>query len=203
LRNETLSASLTAAQAAVTNMSSSSTEVKTLRTRCDALTMELETIAGQFNEVWTILPPLSRRVDAKLASRDGSSNHGSVSPSAPLDYEALQGLYKPTKEQFAGIDELLTRVRGLVDDGKVFVERISRLQQEREMYKSNAAKAKKLVEDSRTSLQTYQQQVTVLEDRLAKSSSSESHFLYVLRLEIHGLTGAVATNRCQKVDADK
>ena len=172
-----MSTSLNAAQVAATEGSAS--KVRSLELRCDALTTELDTIAGQFNEVWTILPPLSRRVDARLASRDGTSNHGSVSPSIPLDYEALQGLYKPTKEQFAGIDELLNRVRGLVDDGKLFVERISRLQQEREMYKSNAAKAKKLVEDSRTSLETYQQQVAVLEDRLAKSGSSESHFLCV------------------------
>lgn len=137
---------------------------------------ELESIAGQFNEVWSILPPLSRRVEAHLATPDGSSNRA-VSPSAPLNFAALQDLYKPTTEQFAGIDEMLSRVRGLVDDGKVFVERISRLQAEREMYKSNAAKAKKLVEDSRTSLETYQRQVAVLEDRLAKSGSTESHFL--------------------------
>lgn len=158
-------------------MSSSSTQVKALQTRCDALTTELESIAGQFNEVWAIIPPLSRRIDAHLAAPDGSSNRGSVSPSAPLNFGALQQLYAPTNEQFAGIDEMLNRVRGMVDDGKVFVERISRLQQEREIYKSNAAKAKKLVEDSRSSLETYQKQVAVLEDRLAKSGSSESHFL--------------------------
>lgn len=158
-------------------MSTSSTQTKTLQIRCDALTAELDSIAGQFNEVWTILPPLSRRVDAKLANTDGSTIDRVQSPTTSLNFAALQQLYTPNKEKFGGIDEMLERVRGMVEDGKVLVQRVVRLGQEREMYKSNAAKAKKLVEDSRGSLETYQQQVAVLEDRLANTGTTESHFL--------------------------
>lgn len=172
-----MATSLAAAQSAVTSMSSSSTQTKALQTRCDALTAELDSIAGQFNEVWTILPPLSRRVDAQLARPDGTTADGMASPTKSLNFAALQQLYTPNTEEFGGIDEMLERVRGMIEDGKILVGRVVRLGQEREMYKSNAAKAKKLVEDSRGSLETYQQQVAVLEDRLAKSGSSESHFL--------------------------
>ena len=52
---------------------------------------------------------------------------------------------------------MLSRVRGMVDDGRLLVERVVRSGQERELHKNNAVKAKKLVEDSRHSLETYQQ----------------------------------------------
>jgi hypothetical protein len=52
---------------------------------------------------------------------------------------------------------MLNRVRGMVDDGRLLVERVCRLGQERELLKQNAARAKRLAEDSRASLETYQQ----------------------------------------------
>ena len=51
---------------------------------------------------------------------------------------------------------MLSRVRGMVDDAKLLVERVCRLGQERELLKGNAARAKKLAEDSQAALQTYQ-----------------------------------------------
>ena len=158
LRNETLSTSLVAAQSAVTSMSSTSASSRALQNQVDALSTELESIAGQFTEVWSILPDPSRRVDAELVDpRTGASNTTLMSPSKTLNISALQQVYVPTDVKFSGIDEMLNRIRGLVDDGRLLVERVIRLGKERELLKSNAAKAKKLVEDSRHSLETYQQ----------------------------------------------
>jgi hypothetical protein len=159
LRNETLSSSLNAAQSAVTSMNSTSANAKSLQTKVDALTAELDSIAGQFTEVWSLLPPLSRRVEASLANpSDGSTDRSIASPTKPVDFKALEALYaKPNSERFGGIDEMVRRIRGMVDDGKIMVERMVRMEKEKEVHKGNAAKAKKLVEDSRKNLETYQQ----------------------------------------------
>ena len=160
-------------------MSSQSSSNKALQSRVDALTAELDSIAGQFMEVWSILPSPAKRQQADLVTASGSPNLAAASPTRNVNFAALQDLYRPSgsKEDFKGIDEMLRRVRGMVDDGKILVSRMEKLNMEREVHKSNAAKAKKLVEDSRQSLETYQQQVAVLEDRLAKTGSSESRFL--------------------------
>ncbi|WVQ93428.1 hypothetical protein IAU59_000499 [Kwoniella sp. CBS 9459] len=178
LRNESLSSSLQAAQNAVSSMSSDSANTKALQSRIDALTSELNSIASQFNAIWTSLPPPSRRAHADLIDpRTGQSNGSLSSPSKAINFAALQELYKPHNEQVGGIDETLKRIMGVIEDSKLLVARTVRMGQERELLKGNAAKAKKLVEESTKNLETYQQQVAVLEDRLAKSGSSESHFL--------------------------
>jgi hypothetical protein len=140
-------------------MSSGNTEsTKSLQNRVTALNNELDSIAGQFNEVWRILPNPKQRAQASLINpQTGLSNSGLASPSQALDFVALQAVYKPTEERFAGIDEMLNRVRGLVDDGRLLVERTIRTGQDRELLKTNAARAKKLAEDSRKGLETYQQ----------------------------------------------
>ena len=89
--------------------------------------------------------------------KTGMSNTSMVSPSRAVNFAALQQLYTPHDEGFSGIDEMLNRVRGMVDDGRLLVERVCRLGQERELLKQNAARAKRLAEDSRASLETYQQ----------------------------------------------
>ncbi|KAK4687380.1 hypothetical protein P7C73_g2748, partial [Tremellales sp. Uapishka_1] len=190
LRNESLSTSLTAAQQAVSKMSSPSSSESTsaLQSKVAALTTELETIAGQFNSVWALLPhPDNRKMAGLVDITTGSSNSSLASPSKAINFAAMQQLYTPRGGQFEGIDEMLNRVRGMVDDGKVLVERVVRLGKERELLKSNAVRAQKLVEDSRHSLETYQQQVAVLEDRLATTGSSESRFLD----ELNELRGAL------------
>ncbi|EIW66580.1 hypothetical protein TREMEDRAFT_12085, partial [Tremella mesenterica DSM 1558] len=176
LKNESLTSSLSAAQNAISSLSDQPS-AKSLQTKVDALTAELDSIAGQFTEVWTLLPPLNKRLQADLVDQQGKSNSALVSPSRQVNFAALQEVYKPTNETFGGIDEMVGRIRGMAEDGKVLVARMEKVNQEREVHKANAAKAKKLVEDSRHSLETYQQQVAVLEDRLAKSGASESHFL--------------------------
>jgi len=178
----------------------------------DALTRELQSIASQFDSVWTLLPPPQKRRAADLLDPSGRSNHGLVSPNQSLNFQALQQLYVPTNEKFAGMDEMVSRIRGMAEDGKVLIERVIRCDKEREVHKHNALKAKKLVEDSRHSLETYQQsvaylgsmhmltfrQVAVLEDRLAKSGSTESYFLD----ELNDLRSALEATSMAKKQAE-
>jgi 23S rRNA A1618 N6-methylase RlmF len=157
LRNESLSSSLKAAQNALQSTSSSAKTTDSLQNQVDALTRELQSIASQFDSVWTLLPPPQKRRAADLLDPSGRSNHGLVSPNQSLNFQALQQLYVPTNEKFAGMDEMVSRIRGMAEDGKVLIERVIRCDKEREVHKHNALKAKKLVEDSRHSLETYQQ----------------------------------------------
>ncbi|WWC87888.1 uncharacterized protein L201_002786 [Kwoniella dendrophila CBS 6074] len=190
LRNESLSSSLKAAQTAVTTMSrespkspsssasDSSNMIRTLQSQVDGLTGELESIANQFNSIWSILPSSSKRIQADLIdSITGNSNSSLSSPSKNINFSALQDLYIPHNEKVGNINETLIRIKGVIEDSKILVERVIKMTKERELLKGNAAKAKKLVEESTKSLETYQQQVAVLEDQLAKSGSTESHFL--------------------------
>ncbi|KIR32586.1 hypothetical protein I352_05011 [Cryptococcus deuterogattii MMRL2647] len=178
LRNESLSASLATAQKNLTGLSSPSTP-QTTDQRIQTLTTELQEIASQFASIWPLLPPRLLREKADLIDpRTGSPNRALASPSCNINIEALQELYRPRQgEPVGSIAEALERIKGLVQDGKLLVDRIVRMGKEREILKTNAAKAKKLVEDSTRNLETYQQQVAILEDSLAKSSQSESNFL--------------------------
>ncbi|WVR03808.1 hypothetical protein IAU60_000804 [Kwoniella sp. DSM 27419] len=196
LLNESLASSLKAAQNAVASMSPDTSASKALQVQVDGLTSELDAIASQFNSIWTMLPPTSRRVRANLLDpRTGQTNGSLASPSQPLDFAAMQELYKPHGEQVGDIGETLKRIRGVIEDSKVLVERTVRMGQERELLKGNAARAKKLVEESAKSLETYQQQVAVLEDRLAKSGTTESHFLNELNDLQSALDNANSTKR--------
>lgn len=151
-----------AAQSALSSTSSSNESSKPLQTKVDALTGELDAIAAQFQSVWSLLPTPSKRKEADLVDTHGRSNGGLTSPNRPLNFAALQQLYVPNSEQFSGMDEMVSRIRGMAEDGKVLVERVIRCDREREVHKHNALKAKKLVEDSRHSLETYQQCVPPL-----------------------------------------
>ena len=157
LRNESLSTSLNAAQSALSSTSTSNEASKALQSKVDALTSELDSIAAQFDKVWPLLPPPQKRKAAELLDASGKSNGGIMSPSRPLNFAALQQLYVPTNEKFTGMDEMVSRIKGMAEDGKMLVERVIRCDREREVHKHNALKAKKLVEDSRHSLETYQQ----------------------------------------------
>lgn len=158
LRNESLSTSLAAAQTAVSAMNSTSDSTKSLQRQVDSLTAELDSIAGQFNDIWCDLPQASTRVEAGLVdSRTGQPNKSFSIPSTPVNVEALQRVYQPHEEQFSSIAEMISRVRGMVDDGRIIVERCANLGKERDLLKTNAARAKKLAEDSRRGLETYQQ----------------------------------------------
>ncbi|ORY24377.1 Up-regulated during septation-domain-containing protein [Naematelia encephala] len=182
LRNESLSTSLNAAQTHVSHLSATSASTAALQSKVDALTSELESIANSFTEVWRLLPSPARRIRAELIdARTGQPNSSVASPNHALDLAALQQLYSPASatgdEKFGGIEEMIKRIRGMVDDGRLLVDRVVRLGQERDLHKGNALKAKRLAEESTRGLETYQQQVRVLEDRLATTGNSESRFL--------------------------
>ncbi|WVQ74622.1 hypothetical protein IAR50_004223 [Cryptococcus sp. DSM 104548] len=197
LHNESLSSSLSAAQSTLSVVPSPTT-AQGNEQRTQALSIELEEIAKQFASIWPLLPSRAEREKADLIDpRTGQSNKALASPSNTIKFEALQSLYspsRPTSTSLTSIPEALSRIRGMVEDGKLLVDRVVRMGQERETLKMNAAKAKKLVEDSTRNLQTYQQQVTILEDRLAKSSQSESHFLE----ELNTLQSLVDSNQQAK-----
>ncbi|ODN97471.1 hypothetical protein L198_04038 [Cryptococcus wingfieldii CBS 7118] len=197
LRNESLSSSLAAAQSTLSVVPSPST-AQGNEQRNQALSAELEEIAKQFASIWPLLPSRAEREKADLIDpRTGQSNKALASPSNSIRFEALQALYapgRPTSTSLTSIPEALSRIKGMVEDGELLVDRVVRMGKERETLKTNAAKAKKLVEGSTRSLQTYQQQVTILEDRLAKSSQSESHFLD----ELNSLQSLVDTNQQAK-----
>lgn len=188
LRNESLSTSLSTAQRNLSGLASPNAS-QTTDQHIQVLTTELEEIASQFASVWPLLPPRSLREKVDLIdSRTGSSNRAFASPSKSINFEALQELYSSRQAEPVGsIAEALERIKGLVQDGKLLVDRIVRMGKEREVLKTNAAKAKKLVEDSTRNLETYQHQVAILEDRLAKSSQSESNFLD----ELHSLQNSL------------
>ena len=74
----------------------SSDTTKALQNRVDGLTAELESIAGQFNEVWSILPHPSRRAAADLVHPvTGAPNTALSSPSKAVNFAALQKVYIP------------------------------------------------------------------------------------------------------------
>jgi hypothetical protein len=160
LHNETLKASLAAAQAAVSTDRSSINRGPDQRAQIDELRGELTQATSALQKIWHILPSSERRYASGLADpRSGRSNLSLASPSAALDFAALQQLYSPTasgQTPYSGPDEIISRIRGMIDDGKILVERVVRHGTERELLKSNAARAGRLVEESRSSLATYQ-----------------------------------------------
>ncbi|WVO13271.1 hypothetical protein L204_100884 [Cryptococcus depauperatus] len=180
LHNESLSTSLTAAQATLSSLPSPDTSQAT-QVRIDSLTSELEEMSKQLALVWPLLPTRSLREKADLIDpRTGASNRALASPSNTVNFEALQSLYSSHSSvdgKVGSVPEALERIKWMVEDGSLLIDRVVRMGKEREVLRANAAKAKKLVEDSTRNLETYQKQVTLLEDRLAKSSRSESHFL--------------------------
>jgi hypothetical protein len=163
LHNETLKASLAAAQAAASAERSPVSRGPDLQSKVDALTAELTQSTSTLQKIWHILPSPDRRYSSGLAdARTGKSNVAAASPSAAVNFAALQQLYSPgapAQSTFNNPDEVLARIRGMVDDGKILVERIVRHGTERELLKSNAARAGRLVEESRSSLATYQRYV--------------------------------------------
>ncbi|WVQ79104.1 hypothetical protein IAT38_001198 [Cryptococcus sp. DSM 104549] len=195
LRNESLSTSLSAVQSNLSALPSP-TSSQALEQRVQQLTSELDHIASQFTAIWPLLPPRSKRERAALLTSSGESNTALASPSVSVDFGALQALFERNEgEQMTGIEEALERIRGVVQDGKVLVERVVRMGKERDVLKTNASKAKALVEASTRNLETYQQQVRVLEDSLAKSGSTESHFLEELNSLQAALDNATQTKR--------
>ena len=145
-------------------MSTSTGTSRALQSKIDSLEHELESIAGQFNEVWSLLPSKARRAEAELVDpRTGMSNSGLISPSRSVNFAALQQVYKPNGESFAGIDEMLRRVRGMADDGKLLIERVCKLGAERETLKASASRSRQVADSTQKGMEGLKQCVTRLQ----------------------------------------
>jgi hypothetical protein len=126
-----------------------------------ALRQDRERNKALIADIWSVLPdPELRRKIGPVDSHTGKFSEQLASPSVDMDFDALRGLYASVRKDSAiphrGLEDVLEHVRLLIADGQLLAERISRSSKERELLKSNATRAQRLVEDSSNSLHTYQ-----------------------------------------------
>ena len=82
---------------------------------------------------------------------------------------------------YPGLQAFADRVKAVVEDGKLLVERTAKYAKERDIHKSNSERAQRLVQESRAGLERYQSQVRALEERLeAEGKSGERSVQLVL-----------------------
>lgn len=123
------------------------------------LRKELDTRDVLLEELWTILPSSVARESTGLVElATGNLKEHVASPSVDLNLESLRVLFStpPNTERYGGVKMLNERVRRVLDDGKIVVERAIRAGQERSILKSNAAKAQQLAQKSSESMAEYQ-----------------------------------------------
>lgn len=118
-------------------------------------------LESKLENIWTILPTPDARAEA------GLTDPRITSPNSTVNFAVLQKAYAGrSKERYVGVDELVSRIQGLVEDGRIMVERMQRMEVDKERHKDNAVRAAKLVHTSRANLETYKKQVAELEERL-------------------------------------
>lgn len=139
-----------------------------LENKVATLEAELAAVNTALARAWGVLPAPG------ACGQAGLGGPRVVSPNSVVNFAALQRAYAgpPSNDKYPGIDGLLARVQSVVADGRLMVERMARMDAEKERHKANAVKAAKLVEDSRHSLETYQRQVSDLQERLARGSAT-------------------------------
>lgn len=129
--------------------------------RLVALRREMDANDVVMEDLWTILPtPASRRATGLIDAVSDKIKSNVSSPTTDCKAESLRGLYEPApptrREDYAGVQEAVRRVKTLIEDSKVVVERTIQAGKERELFKSNTARAQRLIEESQGSLITYQ-----------------------------------------------
>lgn len=169
--------------------------------KVETLRRELDSQDALMEEIWALLPVTHARLQTGLVDRSTNKLKDQVvSPSVDIDFEALRTLYSssphPNEERYSGPEHIVNKIKMLMEDGQVLVERVIRSGKERELLKSNALRAQKLVEEGQANLKTYQRsvvfdkqfviaiisahtsqyirQVDMLESRLKASSSGGS-----------------------------
>ncbi|KAJ9125441.1 hypothetical protein QFC22_000402 [Naganishia vaughanmartiniae] len=172
-------------------------------TRLKALRAEMEAQDVVMEELWTILPtPASRRATGLVDAVTDELNPKVTSPAMECRLEALQGLYSPAppdqREDYAGVQETVRRVRTLIEDSKVIAERTVRAGKERELFKNNLAKSQRLLEESHARLAAYQRrQVNILELKLVKAkedgNQTNNPDISVLERRVHDAEAAKNT----------
>ncbi|TXT14708.1 uncharacterized protein COLE_00901 [Cutaneotrichosporon oleaginosum] len=144
------------------------------------LETELATVNEVLAKAWSVLPAPAAAGDA------GLSDPRIVSPNSYINFAALQRAYAgpPASDKYPGIDQLLDRIRSVVSDGRILVERMANLEKDKERHKANASKAAKLVGNSQQALETYKRQVDHLEEQLdANQLALESYQHQVAELQ--------------------
>lgn len=129
--------------------------------RLEALRREMDANDVIIGDLWTILPtPASRRSTGLIDVVSDKIKPSVISPATECKPEALRALCEPApapqREDYAGVQETVRRVRTLIEDSKAIFERAIQAGKERELFKSNAARAQRLIEGSQSSLATYQ-----------------------------------------------
>jgi hypothetical protein len=71
------------------------------------------------------------------------------------------------------IEAFAQRVQALVADDRALIERLIRFAQAHDLLKKNAERAQKLAQESGAALETYQKQVSKLEERNLTLSSKQ------------------------------
>lgn len=105
-----------------------------------------------------------------------------------LDVRSLKSLYTPeaTRSNSLGpasptnttsparftVEGFAERVKALIADDRLLIERLIRFAQAHELLKKNAERAQKLAAESSTALETYQRQVRMLETRLERQGQA-------------------------------
>jgi uncharacterized phage infection (PIP) family protein YhgE len=129
--------------------------------RLEALRREMDANDVIIEDLWTILPtPASRRATGLIDVVSDKIKPSVVSPATECKPEALRALCEPApalqREDYAGVQETARRVRTLIEDSRAIFERAIQAGKERELFKSNTARAQRLIEESQSSLATYQ-----------------------------------------------
>ena len=129
--------------------------------KVETLRRELDSQDALMEQIWALLPVTHARLQTGLIDRNTNKLKDQViSPSVDIDFEALRILYSsspsPNDERYSGPQDIVNKIKMLMEDGQVLVERVIRSGKERELLKSNALRAQKLVEEGQANLKTYQ-----------------------------------------------
>ncbi|KAL7416620.1 Up-regulated during septation-domain-containing protein [Mrakia frigida] len=140
---------------------------------------EYETTKAQLQSLWAILPskpasalsPRTPSLGTSHRSNDSTSSRSMPTPSpSDFNFPALSQSYangNGSSAPYPGLQAFADRVKALVEDGKMLVERTAKYAKERDIHKSNSERAQRLVQESRAGLERYQSQVRALEERLS------------------------------------
>lgn len=145
---------------------------------------EHEATIAQLETLWAILPARTATglsPSISLAShRQNLSTSSSRTPPTPspseVDFPNLVTAYATgngTATPYLGLQAFSDRVRGLVEDSCVLLDRAAKYARERDTHKKNSERAQRLVQESRAGLETYQRQVRALEERLQTEGKAD------------------------------
>lgn len=121
--------------------------------------------------LWKVLPTSAQR---NANERLIESNSAALSQS---DVDKLKQVLSRSKERTFEHFDLKTfvqRVKTLIDDNRLFLERILNNAETANLYKSNAEKAHKLALDFKTALEAYKRQVLDLQNNLSQASKRDA-----------------------------